>query len=125
MSERATDRLELALLLFDAVLLALFNLWYLPLYLGSVPFPVVALLAAVVLPLLVTRAGKLFPSTIAAASPLVVWLLVVLLVGVAGPGGDVVFGARMWRPLLLLALGLLPAAVALGRVLGTNQHRAG
>jgi hypothetical protein len=45
---------------------------------------------------------------------LVVWVLTLGVLGVAGPGGDVLLPADL-RPALLLVGGLLPAAVMLGR----------
>jgi hypothetical protein len=51
-----------------------------------------------------------------AALPLVVWLLVLGVLGVGGPGGDVLLAAD-WRSMLLLAGGIFPAAVVLGRVM--------
>jgi hypothetical protein len=46
----------------------------------------------------------------------VVWLVALGVLGVAGPGGDVLLPAD-WRSALLLAGGLFPAAVVLGREL--------
>jgi hypothetical protein len=51
-----------------------------------------------------------------AAVPLLVWLLVIGVLGVGGPGGDVLLAVD-WRSGLLLAAGTVPAAVALGRAL--------
>ncbi|WP_031467278.1 hypothetical protein [Sciscionella sediminilitoris] len=122
MSGKLAGRFEFGLLLLDSVLLALLELFFLPLRAGVVPVPVTAVLAAVTLPLLVRRAAALVPTTVGASAPLLVWLVVVLGVGLAGPGGDQVL-IPDWRALALLALGLLPAAVALGGALG-NAVRA-
>lgn len=104
----------LAVLVLDSVLLALVELLFLPLYVGSVKFPIAALLAAVATPVLVRQAAAV--SRRAAAVPLVVWFVVVFAVGLGGPGGDIVLPGD-WRSLLLLAAGTLPAAVAVGRQL--------
>lgn len=115
MSPRFADRAELVVLLVDAVLLAVLELFLLPLWIGGVPFPVTALLAAVTVPLLVRRAAKLGTGLLVAASPAVVWLLAILVFGLGGPGGDQVL-LPDWRTLVLVGLGLLPAAVVLGSV---------
>jgi len=108
--------LVLVLLVVDAVLLALLELFFLPLYVGgTVPFPVTVLIAAVTTPLLVRLAGRLVTPR-AAFAPLVTWVLVVVVVGLFGPGGDLVL-LLDWRALLLIAGGALPAAMSLGGVL--------
>jgi hypothetical protein len=108
--------LVLVALLVDAVLLAAVELLYLPLWIGAVPFPITILLAAVTTPWLVRSAARLGGGGLVAASPLVVWVLGVLVLGVAGPGGDVLLPAR-WQSLALLGGGMFPGAVALGRSL--------
>lgn len=117
------DRLVLVLLLVDAAVLAVIELVYLPLRfdgyllpdLGGFPFPVTVVVAALSTPWLVSLASKLSPRLGVAAAPFVVWLLVLGVVGLAGPGGDVVL-IEDWRSLLLLACGALPTAVVLGGV---------
>jgi hypothetical protein len=121
------DRLFLALLVFDAAVLAVLELMFLPLSfdgyllpnLDGFPLPLMPLVAAVTTPLLVARAGELSPRALVAAAPLVTWIVVVAAVGVFGPGGDILLTAD-WRSLLLFAGGALPAAVVLGRVLATT-----
>jgi hypothetical protein len=112
-------RLQLALLVADAVLLAVLELFYLPLRLGpshgGVMLPVSALLAAVGTPLLVSWAAALAPRPAVAAGPLAAWVLTVLVFGVAGPGGDVLLPAD-FRSLLLLVAGVLPSGVLLARL---------
>jgi hypothetical protein len=115
------DRLVLVLLLVDAAVLAMIELLYLPLRfdgyllpdLGGFPFPITVVVAALTTPWLVSLAGKLSPRIGVAASPFVVWLLVLGVFGLAGPGADVVL-IEDWRSLLLLACGALPTAVVLG-----------
>ena len=109
-------RITLMVLVFDAVALAAVELAYLPLRVGVVPLPITILLAAVSMPWLVRSAAELGGPRPVAAVPLVVWLLALGVLGVAGPGGDVLLPAG-WRPVLLLAGGLFPAAVVLGREL--------
>jgi hypothetical protein len=109
-------RITLMVLVFDAVALAAVELAYLPLRVGAVPLPITILLAAVSTPWLVRRAAELGGPRSVAAVPLVAWLLALGVLGVAGPGGDVLLPAD-WRSALLLAGGLFPAAVVLGREL--------
>lgn len=123
-SEPAHRRAEFALVLLDSALLALLELFFLPLYLGSIPMPVTALVAAITLPVLVVVASRLYPTTLGASAPILVWLLFVLVVGFLGPGGDLVLPPT-WKALLLLACGLLPSAIVLGKVLGNAEVRRG
>ncbi len=117
------DRLLFALLLFDSVVLAVVELLFLPLRLdgyllpkaGDFPFPIMALLAALTMPLLVSVASRLTTRVGLAAAPLLVWILTLGVFGLAGPGGDIVL-IEDWRSLLLLAAGALPAALTLGGV---------
>jgi hypothetical protein len=111
------------LLLIDTVLLATLELFFLPLRLdgtllpklGAVPMPLTVLVAIFTTPLLVLQASKLVHPR-AAFAPLILWVLTVLVLGLFGPGGDVVL-VQDWRALLLIAGGALPAAMALGGAL--------
>jgi len=114
--------LVLVALLADAVLLAAVELLYLPLRIGAVPVPITILLAAVTTPWLVRSAARLGGGGVVAASPLVMWVVGVLVLGVAGPGGDVLLPAD-WRSLVLLGGGMFPGAVALGRALSPVPAR--
>ncbi|MGH3775506.1 MAG: hypothetical protein ACRDRR_07175 [Pseudonocardiaceae bacterium] len=109
-------RITLLVLVFDAVALAAVELLYLPLRVGAVPVPATILLAVVSTRWLVRSAAELGGPRSVAAVPLVVWLLALGVLGVAGPGGDVLLPAD-WRSLLLLGGGLFPAALVLGRAL--------
>lgn len=117
------DLVLLAVLAVDAALLAVLELFYLPLRLDGLilprlddlPLPLTALVAAVTTPLLVMQAAKLTSSRRLGAVPLVVWLLMLLVLGVQGPGGDAVL-LTDWRSLVLLAGGAFPAAITLGRL---------
>ena len=120
--------LVLAVLVVDAVVLAVVELLFLPLRLdgyllphelGGVPVPLSALAAALTTPWLVTVAGRLAPRLLVAAAPLVAWILTVAVFGLFGPGGDLVLVAD-WRALLLFACGALPSALVLGKVLATT-----
>jgi hypothetical protein len=113
------SRIALVVLVFDAVALAVVELLYLPLRVGAVPFPITILLAAVGTPWLVRSAAELGGPRVVAAVPLVVWVLALGVLGVGGPGGDVLLPAD-WRSALLLGGGMFPAAVVLGRTLARS-----
>jgi len=99
------NRALLALLVLDGALLGAFGLVFTPLYHGPIPVPMGAVLSALILPWLVARAGEIEPRTAVAAAPLVAWLLVVVGIGLWGPGGDVLLAAD-WQSLLLLGGGI-------------------
>jgi hypothetical protein len=96
-----------AVILLDTVLLALTEVAWLSVRIGTVPFPVSALVAAVTTPLLVRAADRLRPGTRIALVPLVVWLLLVVTTGLWSPAGPGMFPPD-WRGILLVAAGLLP-----------------
>jgi hypothetical protein len=124
--------LAFSALLLDALLLALAELFFLPLRLdglllpkvGDVPLPVSLLAALVTTPLLVRACGRIVPRVMLSGAPGVVWLLTVLVVGLGGAQGNLVLLGD-WRGLLLLALGALPAAIAFGGVLGRRVPPGG
>lgn len=107
-------RITLVVLAFDALVLAVVELLYLPLRVGTVPLPITILLAAVSTPWLVSTAAELGGPPVVAAIPLVIWVLTLGVLGLGGPGGDVLFPTD-WRSAVLLGGGVLPAAVVLGR----------
>jgi hypothetical protein len=129
-SKPALRQALLVLLLLDTVLLGLLELFFLPLRmdgtllpdLGAFPVPVTAVVAALTTPLLVTQTAKLVAPR-ASFAPLVVWVLTMVIVGLMGPGGDLVL-IQDWRALVLLACGALPAAMMLGGALGSSGSKA-
>jgi hypothetical protein len=112
------NRALLALLVLDGALLGAFGLAFTPLHHGPIPMPMGALLSMLVLPWLVARAGEVDPRPAVAGAPLVAWVLVVGVVGLAGPGGDVLLPAT-WQSLLLVVGGLAAGFWALRGVLDT------
>ncbi len=98
-----------AVLLLDTVLLAMSEVAWLSIRIGTVPLPVSALVAAVTTPLLVRAADTVRPGTRLALAPVVVWLVVVLVTGFWSPAGPGMFPPD-WRGILLIAAGLLPGA---------------
>lgn len=123
----SSQRGVLVLLCFDAVLLGLLELFFLPIRLdgivlpklGDIPMPLTVVLAAITTPLLVTTTAKLVRPSFS-VMPLLLWVLVVLGLGMTGPGGDLVL-VQDWRALLLIGGGALPGALVLGGGLGTEH----
>ena len=108
----------LTLLALDGAISAVGGALLLPTYIGSIPFPVSALISGLLNAALVWAAGRWTVSARVAALPLWTWLLTVLLMCVPGPGGDVIFGGRgvmAYSPLLLLVMGVVPPLVVLYR----------
>jgi hypothetical protein len=103
----------LTLLAVDGILSAIAGALLLPAYIGSMPFPISALISGLVNAALVWAAGRWTTSTRLAALPLWSWLLTVAAMALGGPGDDIIFGGRgvmAYSPLLLLVAGLLPPA---------------
>ncbi|MDT5209016.1 MAG: hypothetical protein QOF67_1431 [Mycobacterium sp.] len=108
----------LTLLAIDGVLSAVAAAFLLPLRIGSVPFPISALLSGLVNAALVWAALQWTSSPRVAALPLWCWLLTVAGLTFGGPGDDIVFGGvgvMEYAPLLLIVLGALPPAALLWR----------
>ncbi|MFC4605614.1 hypothetical protein [Rhodococcus kronopolitis] len=106
------DSAILALLVFDGFLTAVLAVLFLPLRLGTVPFPVAALIAAAVNVLLVFGARTVTDRASRMALPLLGWFVGFVVCMFGGPGGDAMMLAD-WRTLLLLVAGLVPAGVLL------------
>ncbi len=103
----------LALLAVDGILSAVAGALLLPAYIGSIPFPISALLSGLVNAALVWAAARWTTSVRLAALPLWTWFLTVAAMAWGGPGGDIIFGGRgvmAFAPLLLLVAGVAPAA---------------
>jgi hypothetical protein len=108
----------LTLLAIDGVLSAVAAAFFLPLRIGSVPFPISALLSGLVNAALVWAALQWTSSPRVAAVPLWCWLVTVAGLTLGGPGDDIVFGGvgvMEYAPLLLIVLGALPPAWLLWR----------
>ncbi|MEV4145298.1 hypothetical protein AB0J40_16625 [Amycolatopsis sp. NPDC049691] len=114
-------RLLLVLLVFDTVLLAVLELFFLPLRIGVVPLPVTVVVGAVTTPWLVSTTAKLVRPGLSWV-PLAVWVVVVFGLGLLGPGGDLVL-IQDWRALVLLGASALPGALVLGGGLGRGTGR--
>jgi len=113
-----TRRAVLTLLTVDGVLSAIAGALLLPLYLGSVPFPISAVVCGLVNAALVWAALHWTTSTRVAAAPLWSFLATVLVLTFGGPGGDAVFrgpGIMDFRSLLFIVVGVAPPAMVLWR----------
>ena len=108
----------LILLAIDGVLSAVAAAFFLPLRIGSVPFPISALISGLVNAALVWAALQWTSVPRVAAVPLWSWLLTVAGLTFGGPGDDIVFGGAgimEYAPVLLIVLGALPPALVLWR----------
>ena len=104
----------LTLLAIDGVLSAVAAAFFLPLRIGSVLFPISALLSGLVNAALVWAALQWTSSPRLAALPVWAWLLTVAGLTFGGPGDDMVFSAQ-YALLLLIVLGALPPVLLLYR----------
>ena len=117
-ADRGARSVVLSALAIDGVLCALATALFLPLYLGSVPFPISAVIAGGVNLALVWAGSEWATSPRLAALPLWTWLLTIAVLTLGGPGGDIVFsgsGIGGLAPILLIAVGAGPAAWFLWR----------
>ncbi|OYN80242.1 hypothetical protein [Mycolicibacterium sphagni] len=117
-TDPAIRTVVLALLAVDGVISAVTGALLLPLYLGSVPFPISAVISALLNLTLVWAAAHWTSSARLAALPLLTWLVTVAALTLGGPGGDIVFGGpgvMAYSVLLFLALGATPPAWFLWR----------
>jgi hypothetical protein len=108
----------LTLLAVNGVLSAVAAAFFLPIRIGSAPFPISALISGLVNAALMWAALQWTSAPRLAALPLWCWLLTVAGLTLGGPGGDVVFGGvgiMEYAPLLLIVLGALPPALVLWR----------
>jgi hypothetical protein len=108
----------LTLLAIDGVLSAVAAAFFLPLRIGSVPFPISAVISGLVNAALVWAALQWTSAPRLAALPLWCWLLTVAGLTLGGPGDDIVFGGAgimEYALLSLIVLGALPPALVLWR----------
>jgi hypothetical protein len=117
---RAATRLGWAVLaVLVAGWLALVEVFWLPLRAGTVLLPVSVLAAAVGNPLLVGLAHRLSGSRLVAVLPALTWAVVAFAASTPRAEGDIVLvggGALGVVGLVFLGLGVVSAAVAVGRV---------
>ena len=110
-----------------AVWLALVEVFWLPWRVGGVPVPVSVLAAVVGNLLLVDAARRLSGSRLVAVLPAVVWLAIAVTAAMRRPEGDLLLpgGDAVTSTVNLgfLLLGVVAAAFAVGRALGTPVVR--
>ncbi|WP_459547869.1 hypothetical protein [Nocardia sp. X0981] len=97
----------IAVLVVDAVISLIFEVLSLPLYIGAVPVPIAALLAAPVNLALVWAAATVTGRLSALFLPLAAWLVAFLIAAGRGPGGDVPLRGDL-PTLLLFICGVVP-----------------
>jgi hypothetical protein len=97
----------IGVLVLDALITLALEVLYLPTYIGTVAFPLSAVLAGVVNVLLVMGVRSITHRVRAMLLPLAAWTLGFLTCSVTGPGGYIMLGSD-WRTLLLLFCGLVP-----------------
>jgi hypothetical protein len=123
----------LAVLAVDGVLSAVMAIFFLPLRVGPIFFPISALISGVLNAAMVWAGLQWTSVPRLAALPLWTWLATVVLFTVVNPGEDIVFGGTgimEFGPVLLVALGALPATWVLmrdsgprGRIVGAPPAR--
>nr|WP_246398895.1 hypothetical protein [Mycobacterium vicinigordonae] len=117
-TDPAIRAVVLALLAVDGVLSAMAGAMLLPCYIGSIPFPVSALVSGLVNAALVWAGGRWTTSPRVAALPLWTWLSTVAVLSLGGPGGDIVLGGQgvmAYGALLLIVCGVAPPVWVLWR----------
>ncbi len=124
------DRLILTLLIIDGAAVGILSVFFLPLWIGGVVFPVSALIAGVVNVGLVRIAALHADSTVVVAAPLIAWAGVFLVFALGSFGGSAAVPVD-WRAALLVAVGALPAVMwlsnsSMSRAVqrGSLAHRA-
>lgn len=109
----------IALLTIDGLLVGGLGLAFTPFYVGAVPAPLGVLLTVLVLPWLVLRAGEIDRRL--AGAPVFAWFVTVFVLGLAGPGNDVLLPAT-WQSGLLVLAGVGAGLGALRRVSRFDAH---
>lgn len=112
---RIIDRLLMVLLIVDGFVVGIMSVGFVYLRFGGVAIPVAAVLAGIVNCILLWIASSYTDGPVRWL-PLLAWLVVLVIGGLPGPGGDVELlpsGSMMIPTLLLLILGAgLPALLA-------------
>ncbi|TWF76385.1 hypothetical protein FHX44_112275 [Pseudonocardia hierapolitana] len=110
------DSALLVLLVADGLLLGAFGLMFTPLYTNGIPVPMGIVLSVLVLPWLVRQAGEIDARPAVAGAPLIAWVVAVGVLGLFGPGGDMMLLAD-WQSLLLAVGGIGAGLWGLQKVL--------
>lgn len=102
----------IAVLVIDALITLALEVLYLPTYIGTVAFPLSAVLAGVINVLLVMGVRSVTPRVGLMFLPIAAWIVGFLICSMSGPGGDIMLGSD-WRTVLLLFCGLVPPSLYL------------
>ncbi len=117
------DRLDLVVVCWLTLLVMISTVvavFFLPLYVGTVPLPVSALLGAAVVFVAIRLSYRLTTSMPAALAPAVGWLVTAVYLSFSKTlGYPLVIGD--WRATMLLGVGALAAAMGVGLSWGTHQ----
>lgn len=108
----------LAMLTVDGVISAVLGALFMPIYLGSVPLPVSAVISGLLNAVLVWAAYQWTDSRRIAAMPFLAWLVTSAILTLGGPGNDIVFGGpglMAYSVLMFLVLGAAPPLWVLRR----------
>ena len=104
-----------ALVAMISVLLVAFELMFQMFYIGPVPVPLGTVIVVLSLPWLVhITVTEISATTAGAAAPVLLWFVSVLVLGLFGPGGDVLLPGT-WQSMLLLVAGSAAGLVAFRR----------
>ena len=117
-SDPAIRVVVLALLAVDGVLSALAGVLLLPVYIGSIPFPISGLISGLVNAALVWAAGRWTRSPRVAALPLWTWLITVGVLSTGGPADAIMLGGHgvmAYATLWLILPGITPPVWVLWR----------
>jgi hypothetical protein len=120
-AEQIADLSLVVMLTFMTALAAGFAVFFLPSYSGSFPLPVSGLLGAAVVFVTVRLCFRLNRSMAAAFAPALAWFAVTLLLGASRTLGYALV-IQDWRFLLLLGVGSVGAAGALGLCWGSAER---
>jgi hypothetical protein len=104
----------LALLAFDGVLSAVAGVLFLPMFIGTIPFPISAIICGVLNAALVLATLQWTTNLRLAALPLWGFLVTVLLLTFGGPGGDMMFDG-LAGAVVMVFFGAAPPAFVLWR----------
>ncbi len=119
---KVVDWLLVGLISLLAGFVALLGLAFLPLYIGSVPVPISALLGVAAMIVAPRACYRLTGSPAAAAAPVAVWFAVsvwiVLSYNSLLPRVPLTVIQGQWRVMVLLGLGALAAAATIGLIWG-------
>lgn len=115
---RVADRVLLGLLILDGLIVGVLSVGFVYLRIGGTAVPIAAVLAGLLNCLLLWLAAKYTDGPLR-YGPLVAWLVVLVVAGMGGPGGDVMLtlqGSTTLATSLLVIIGLgAPVALSWSR----------